>query len=99
MAYEPKPLDTTHIRLPADLFGLLDKLARNTHEVWARKRLDEGWTYGPQRDDKRRETPLLVPYDELPESERDYDRKVALETVKYVLALGYEFNKSGDSSP
>ena len=93
MAYEPKPLDTAHIRLPGDLFVLLDQLARNTHEVWARKRLDEGWKYGPHRNDERKETPLLVSYDDLPESECDYDRKIALETLKYVMALGYELHK------
>ena len=99
MPYKPRPLETTHVKLPADLLGLLDRLARNTHEVWARKRVDEGWTYGPRRDDEKKQTPLLVPYDELPESERAYDREVALETLKYVIALGYELHKPEVSAP
>ena len=95
-SYKPRPLDTTHIRLPQELLDLTEKLALNTHELWASMRRDEGWTYGPVRDGLTKTTPTMVPYDELPESERDYDRTIAMETLKLVLALGYELRKQED---
>jgi hypothetical protein len=89
MKYQPKPISTAHVRLPATLGGLTERLAENTHDVWAQQRLAEGWTYGPKRDDDAKTHPCLVPYAELPESEREYDRKTAMETLKVVLVLGY----------
>ena len=88
-AYTPRPLDVSAFPLPADLAALLERLAENTHEVWARGRMAEGWTWGPARDDAGRKHPCLVPYDRLPESEKEYDRATARETLRAVLALGY----------
>ena len=87
--YEPKPMDTGDVELPAELAELTEKLAENVHENWARGRLDEGWVYGPVRDDARRTTPCLVAYADLPEEEREYDRRTALETIRQILKLGY----------
>lgn len=89
MKYTPKPLDTAGIELPGDILELSERLARNTHENWARQRLVDGWVYGPERSDARKEHPCLVPYEELPESEKQYDRNTALETLKVILLLGY----------
>ena len=93
MKYDPKPLDTADVEVPQDILELIELLARNIHENWAKHRLAEGWRYGPQRDEARKETPCLVPYEELPESEREYDRVTALETIKTILALGYRIEK------
>lgn len=93
MDYKPAPRDTSSVRLPSDLAALTELLARNTHENWARRRLDEGWTYGPERDDAKKRHPSLVPYEELSESEKEYDRTTAMETVKTILALGYRIAK------
>src|SRR2546423_776592 len=71
--YCPVPLDTSHVCLTEDIRELTELLAKNTHEVWARQRLAEGWRYGPCRDDGRKEHPSLVPYDQLCESEKEYD--------------------------
>lgn len=87
--YEPKPLDTGGVDLPEDLLELTEKLAENVHENWAMGRLEEGWVYGPVRDDARKTTPCLVPYEDLPEEEREYDRRTALETIRQILKLGY----------
>jgi ryanodine receptor 2 len=89
MSYEPEPLDTSAVALSPSILRLTERLARHAHEVWARERLRLGWTYGPVRDDVRREHPCLVPYDELPDSEKQLDRNAALETVKALLVLGY----------
>lgn len=93
MPYDPKPLDTTGVRLDADILALTERLAENTHDVWARGRLREGWRYGPRRDDARKRHPGLVPYAELSESEKEYDRATALETIKAILALGYQIRR------
>jgi ryanodine receptor 2 len=87
--YNPQPLDTSAVMLPDELLSLLEKLAENTHDVWAAQRIKDGWTYGQKRDDANKKHPCLVPYTDLPESEREYDRKTAGETLKAVMALGY----------
>lgn len=89
MRYEPKPIDTSKVELSEELVDLTERLAENTHDVWAAQRMSEGWTYGPQRDDVAKTHPCLVPYSELPESEKEYDRKTAMETLKAIVAMGY----------
>jgi RyR domain-containing protein len=81
------------LSLTSRIVQLTEVLARNAHDVWARQRLRDGWHYGPQRDDSRKEHPCLVPYEELPESEKQYDRNAAMETLKTILALGYHIEK------
>ena len=75
--------------LPPDLLSLVEQLAENVHENWAKGRMAEGWVYGSTRDDQHKTTPCLLPYDSLPESEKEYDRQTAMETVKLILKLGY----------
>jgi hypothetical protein len=90
MTYQPSPIDTTRIELPEDLLQLTERLAENSHDIWAIQRQGDGWTWGPQRDDAGKKHPCLVPYAELPESEKEYDRKLALGTLRAILALGYQ---------
>ena len=89
MNYIPKPIETTDIVLSDDLLSLSEALAKNVHEVWAKNRIAEGWVYGPIRDSELRTTPCLVPYEQLPENEKEYDRNTAIETLKLVSKLGY----------
>lgn len=91
--YKPKPIDTSDIVLPKELLELTEKIAENVHDVWAVGRIEEGWKLGPVKDSEAKTTPLLIPYEELPESEKQYDRKTALETLKLIIKLGYVFNK------
>ena len=91
--YIPHPVDTSDIVLPKELTELTEKIAENVHEVWSRGRIAEGWTYGPVRDDALKQTPCLVPYDELPDSEKEYDRNTAMETIRLILKLGYRIEK------
>lgn len=91
--YQPKPLDTDVIELPEELEELLEQLAENTHEVWATQRLKDGWQYGEHRDDSERRHPCLVPYDELPEEEKAYDRNTAREVLKAILAAGFTIER------
>lgn len=94
--YEPKPIDTSGVILPEELLRLTEKLAENTHDVWAETRIAQGWTYGPVRDDFKKTHPCLVPYEELPDSEKEYDRSTSLETIRLVLRLGYRISREED---
>ena len=89
----PQPIDVSRIELPAALAPLTEALARNVHEVWAATRIAQGWRFGPERNDARKEHPCLIPYEELPEEERTYDRQTALETLKLIEHLGFEIRK------
>ncbi len=91
--YNPTPIDLSTVALPAELGALVEALAENVHDVWARGRLDAGWTYGPVRDDAKRTNPCLVPYGDLPESEKEYDRRTALETIRFILANGWRIER------
>jgi ryanodine receptor 2 len=90
MNYIPNPIDTSKIEISQDILELVEKLAENTHDIWAKQRMSQGWTYGERRDDVKKTTPCLVSYNELPDSEKEYDRNTALETIKVMLSLGYE---------
>ena len=87
--YRPTPVDTSDIELPEELLKLTERIAENVHDVWAVGRISEGWTYGEQKDPSKKTTPLLVPYGDLPDGEKDYDRNTALETLKLIVKLGY----------
>ena len=89
-AYVPAPISTEGIILPPGLEALVEQLAENNHDHWARQRIEAGWTYGSQRDDVSKTHPDLVPYGDIPEHEKEYDRTSVLETIKVILTLGYE---------
>lgn len=91
--YKPNPIDTGAIELPADLLELTEKIAENVHENWAARRMAEGWTYGETGDDAKKITPCMVPYSALPDSEKEYDRTTALQTLKLIVSLGYTIEK------
>lgn len=93
--YEPRPINTSAVALPPELLELTERLAENAHEIWARQRLADGWTYGLHRNDEMKKHPCLVPYRKLPESEKRYDRETVLGTLKAILALGYRISRGG----
>lgn len=83
-------MDTSDVQLPEELNELVEKMAKNVHDVWAQSRISQGWTYGPERNDALKHHPCLVPYEELPEIERAYDRDTAIGTLKLICKLGFE---------
>lgn len=93
MTYLPKPINTSEVTLSPDICALCEMLAENTHEVWSKTRIEQGWTYGENRDDTNKKHPCLVPYDELPDSEKAYDRNTAMETLRLIIKLGYEIKR------
>ena len=91
--YVPKPVDTSDVQLPVELDELVEKIAKNVHDVWAQNRLDEGWVYGEQRNDTLKTHPCLIPYEELPEVEKEYDRNTAFGTLRLITKLGFKITK------
>jgi len=89
MSYRPAPIDTSAAPLSRELHALTERLAENAHDIWAAQRMADGWTFGPKRDDAAKKHPCLVPYSELPDSEKEYDRIAALGALKAIVALGY----------
>ena len=91
--YTPKPIDTSDVQLPEELYALTEQIAANVHDVWATGRIAEGWTYGEIKDPEKKTTPQLVPYEELLESEKEYDRNTAFETLKLIIKMGYQIQR------
>lgn len=91
--YEPRPINLDDISLTDDLLELREAIAENAHDVWATARKKEGWTFGHERDDANKKHPDLIPYSSLPDSEKEYDRLMALDTIKLVKKLGFEIVK------
>lgn len=91
--YKPKPVDTRDVIVPEELMELVEEMSRNVHEVWAKSRMEQGWKWGPQRDDELKTHPDLVPYNELSEELKDYDRSTSMETIKLILKLGFKISK------
>jgi len=91
--YIPKPIATTNVELSSELTNLAELIAKNVHDVWAEKRISQGWSFGPERNDHLKQTPCLVEYEELTDEEKDYDRSTALETIRLITKLGFKITK------
>ncbi|KAL3320659.1 Ryanodine receptor 3 [Cichlidogyrus casuarinus] len=87
--YKPQPLDLSQVRLNQKLENLVSQLAENTHNMWARDRINQGWTYGLTEDTTNKRSPHLVPFLEVDEFIQQSNRETSLETVKTLLAYGF----------
>ena len=91
--YIPQPIDTNDVKLPEDLEQLVEQMSKNVHEVWAETRISQGWTFGEKRNDDLKTHPCLIPYEELPEEEKAYDRNTSIGTLKLIMKLGFRICK------
>lgn len=91
--YIPQPIDTKNVVLPEELNELAEMIAKNVHEVWSAGRMKDGWTYGKERNDAEKKHPCLVPYEDLTETEKEYDRNTSQETLKLIMKLGFNIVK------
>lgn len=91
--YKPQPIDTSDVKLPMELEELIEAMSKIVHEVWAETRISQGWTYGKQRNDELRTHPCLIPYENLPESEKEFDRNTSIGTLKLITKLGFKITK------
>ena len=92
--YDPQPIDVSNFQLSNDIEELIEPIAENSHDIWARQRMDEGWTYGEKRDDDHKKHPDLVPYGDLPKKEKEYDRLTARGILQLIQRLGYKIEKA-----
>jgi len=97
--YAPRPLDTSKVVLPSELMEMTEQFAENTHDIWAQQRIADGWKYGKKRNDGKKEHPCLVPYKDLPESEKEYDRRTATEAIRFIVKSGYEIHRAEQPKP
>ena len=97
MSYKPKPIELADVKLPDELIELREAIAENAHEIWAQKRQADGWRFGPERDDKLKQTPDMVKYEDLSDEEKEYDREMAMQTLKLMLKIGYDIVKREDT--
>lgn len=93
MSYDPKPIDINDVQLPPELNELTEQIAKNVHEVWAQSRIEQGWVYGKERNDVLKQHPCLIPYEDLSEVEKAYDRHTAIGTLKLITKLGFKITK------
>lgn len=91
--YKPQPIDTKDVQLSDELNELVEIVAKNVHEVWAQSRIEQGWSFGVERNDVQKKHPCLLPYENLTEEEKDYDRKTVLETLRVITKLGFTIKK------
>ena len=92
--YITKPVETSDVELPDELLCLVEQLSRDVHNAWAAGRLNDGWTYGPERNDALKQHPCLVDYNDLSEEEKDFDRQTVMETLRKILKLGWYISKN-----
>lgn len=94
MNYTPQPIDTTDVILPEELEQLVEEMSKNVHEIWAETRIKQGWKYGEERNDNLKTHPCLVPYEDLPDEEKVYDRNTSISTLKLIMKLGFIISKA-----
>lgn len=94
--WTPPPTGTVDVKLPDSLHALIEILAEEAHDNWARQRLSEGWRYGRRLSRRRKTHPLLVPYRELTHEQQEADRVVAMGSVKVILRHGYTLQEPAD---
>lgn len=92
--YTPQPIDTTDVILPEELEQLVEEMSKNVHEIWAETRIKQGWTYGKERNDNLKMHPCLIPYEDLPDEEKVYDRNTSISTLKLIMKLGFKISKA-----
>ena len=92
--YVPNPIDTSQVNVPEEIIALAEILAKNTHEVWSKGKMDEGWVHGETVDYKLKTHPDLIPYEQLSETQKDYDRRTSMETLKVILSKGYKIEST-----
>uniref|UniRef100_A0A336KLC6 CSON012070 protein n=1 Tax=Culicoides sonorensis TaxID=179676 RepID=A0A336KLC6_CULSO len=90
--YKPAPLDLSAVTLNPKMEELVDQLAENTHNLWAKERIQQGWTYGLEEDSDNFRSPHLVPYSKVDEAIKKANRDTASETVRTLLVYGYNLD-------
>jgi len=97
-AWVPPADESAAVHLPEFLNPLVERLAEHVHDRWAEGRLREGWRFGPERNDQLKTMSTLVPYADLPEQEKEFDRVTALATLRFLHREGYRLVAAHEAS-
>jgi hypothetical protein len=63
------------------------------------ERLKDGWKYGPEKDIDKKISPVLIPWGDLPENEKEKDRNPVREMPNFLARAGFQiYRRSGKSS-
>ncbi len=85
------------VRFSAESFRLegdeVETMARMEHERWTVEHLLAGWVYGLQRDEQAQTHPDLLPWDRLPESEKEYNRQTIRGYPAMLAQAGFEIRR------
>ncbi len=73
----------------------VEYLAEMEHGRWTAERLRSGWRWAPQRDAEAKVSPHLVPWAQLPEDIRQYDREFVERIPGMLATVGLEIVREG----
>lgn len=91
--YNPKPIDTSDVKLSNEISELIEDLSKNIHEVWAYQKVKDGWVYAPETDEEKKTHRCITQYENLSEKDKQYDRNTVTQTIKTLLYMGYKITK------
>ncbi|KAK7907584.1 hypothetical protein WMY93_016196 [Mugilogobius chulae] len=92
--FDPKPINTANISLPEKLEYIANKYAEHSHDKWSSEKVSAGWKLGDSIDDQAKTHPLLKPYKSLSEKERETYRWPVKESLKSMLAMGWNIERT-----
>ena len=95
--YTPHPEDLSDVSLEKEIENLAPILMENAHEVWAKARQSDGWTYGEKKDDDLKVTPFMLPYSEMADNDKKTDYLTTINTLKFLKKIGYIIVKKNDT--
>jgi hypothetical protein len=84
--WQPTPLNLDGVRLSQDVLAISERLAENSHDVWAIGKFK-------QFEGTSNTHPDLIPYDSMTDAQKEYDRKASTDTLKFLTLCGYNFVK------
>lgn len=68
----------------------IERLAIMEHEGWVSEKMSKGWAYGEKKDDFKKLSPYIIPWDELTEDIKEIDRQAVRNIPELLAMVGFE---------